>query len=215
MKTICLYFEIHQIIHLKRYRFFDIGTDHYYYDDFENERSIADIAERSYMPALSTLEEMIKASDRYFKVAFSLSGVGVEQLEMHAPQVLEKLQQLNETGCIEFLAEPYSHGLSSLTNEESFSRDVKKQCEKMKEYFGQMPKVLRNSSLIYSDDIGLQAARMGFKGMLTEGAKHVLGWKSPHYIYNCALAPHLKLLLRDVNLSDDISLRFNNSDWPG
>lgn len=215
MKTICLYFEIHQIIHLKRYRFFDIGTDHYYYDDFENERSIADIAERSYMPALNTLEEMIKASDRYFKVAFSLSGVGVEQLEMHAPQVLEKLQQLNETGCIEFLAEPYSHGLSSLTNEESFSRDVKKQCEKMKEYFGQMPKVLRNSSLIYSDDIGLQAARMGFKGMLTEGAKHVLGWKSPHYIYNCALAPHLKLLLRDVNLSDDISLRFNNSDWPG
>lgn len=215
MKTICLYFEIHQIIHLKRYRFFDIGTDHYYYDDFENERSIADIAERSYMPALNTLEEMIKASDRYFKVAFSLSGVGVEQLEMHAPQVLEKLQQLNETGCIEFLAEPYSHGLSSLTNEESFSRDVKKQCEKMKEYFGQMPKVLRNSSLIYSDDIGLQAARMGFKGILTEGAKHVLGWKSPHYIYNCALAPHLKLLLRDVNLSDDISLRFNNSDWPG
>ncbi len=134
---------------------------------------------------------------------------------MHAPQVLEKLQQLNETGCVEFLAEPYSHGLSSLTNEDCFSRDVKKQCEKMKEYFGQTPKVLRNSSLIYSDDIGLQAARMGFKGMLTEGAKHVLGWKSPHYIYNCALAPHLKLLLRDVNLSDDISLRFNNSEWPG
>lgn len=215
MKTICLYFEIHQIIHLKRYRFFDIGTDHYYYDNFENERSIADIAERSYMPALNTLQEMIQANGKYFKVAFSLSGVGIEQLEMHAPQVLEKLQQLNETGCVEFLAEPYSHGLSSLTNEDCFSRDVKKQCEKMKEYFGQTPKVLRNSSLIYSDDIGLQAARMGFKGMLTEGAKHVLGWKSPHYIYNCALAPHLKLLLRDVNLSDDISLRFNNSEWPG
>lgn len=215
MKTICLYFEIHQIIHLKRYRFFDIGTDHYYYDDFENERSIADIAERSYIPALNTLQEMIQANGKYFKVAFSLSGVGIEQLEMHAPQVLEKLQQLNETGCVEFLAEPYSHGLSSLTNEDCFSRDVKKQCEKMKEYFGQTPKVLRNSSLIYSDDIGLQAARMGFKGMLTEGAKHVLGWKSPHYIYNCALAPHLKLLLRDVNLSDDISLRFNNSEWPG
>ena len=215
MKTICLYFEIHQIIHLKRYRFFDIGTDHYYYDDFENEHSIADIAERSYMPALNTLQEMIQANGKYFKVAFSLSGVGIEQLEMHAPQVLEKLQQLNETGCVEFLAEPYSHGLSSLTNEDCFSRDVKKQCEKMKEYFGQTPKVLRNSSLIYSDDIGLQAARMGFKGMLTEGAKHVLGWKSPHYIYNCALAPHLKLLLRDVNLSDDISLRFNNSEWPG
>ena len=168
MKTICLYFEIHQIIHLKRYRFFDIGTDHYYYDDYENERSIADIAERSYMPALNTLLDMIKENGDYFKVAFSISGVGMEQLELHAPQVIEKLQELNATGCVEFLAEPYSHGLSSLKNEESFVADVKKQCVKMKEYFGKSPKVLRNSSLIYSDDIGMQAAQMGFVGMLTD-----------------------------------------------
>ena len=213
MKTICLYFEIHQIIHLKRYRFFDIGTDHYYYDDFENERTIADIAERSYMPALNTLLDMIKVSGKYFKVAFSLSGVGIEQLEMHAPQVLDKLQELNETGCVEFLAEPYSHGLASLINEDSFEAEVKKQCQKIKEYFGQVPKVLRNSSLIYNDDIGLKASHMGFKGMLTEGAKHVLGWKSPHYLYHCAMAPNLKLLLRDIRLSDDVSLRFNNSEW--
>lgn len=215
MKTICLYFEIHQIIHLKRYRFFDIGTDHYYYDDYENERSICDIAERSYMPSLNTLLGMIKEHKGYFKVAFSLSGVGIEQLEMHAPQVLEKLQELNETGCVEFLAEPYSHGLSSLANEETFAADVKKQCAKIEEYFGRKPTVLRNSSLIYSDDIGGQVAAMGFKGMLTEGAKHVLGWKSPHYVYNCNIAPNLKLLLRDVDLSDDISLRFNNSTWSG
>ena len=215
MKTICLYFEIHQIIHLKRYRFFDIGTDHYYYDDYENERSITDIAERSYMPALNTFSEMIREHGKAFKIAFSLSGTGIEQLEMHAPQVLEKLQELNETGCVEFLAEPYSHGLSSLSNEESFAADVKKQVKKIEEYFGKKPTVLRNSSLIYSDDIGLQAAALGFKGMLTEGAKHVLGWKSPHYVYNCASAPSLKLLLRDVELSDDISLRFNNSDWDG
>lgn len=215
MKTICLYFEIHHIIHLRRYRFFDIGTDHYYYDDYENENSITDIAERSYMPALNTLLEMIKDNGNYFKVAFSLSGVGMEQLEVHAPQVLEKLQELNETGCVEFLAEPYSHGLSSLVNEECFAAEVKRQCAKIEEYFGQSPKVLRNSSLIYSDDIGLQVAQMGFKGMLTEGAKHVLGWKSPHYVYSCALAPNLKLLLRDIRLSDDISLRFNNSSWSG
>ena len=215
MKTICLYFEIHQIIHLKRYRFFDIGTDHYYYDDYENERSISDIAERSYMPALNTLQQMIKENGKDFKVAFSLSGVGIEQLEMHAPQVLEKLQELNETGCVEFLAEPYSHGLSSLANEQSFARDIKKQCQKMEEYFGKKPTVARNSSLIYSDDIGAQVAALGFKGMLTEGAKHVLGWKSPHYVYNCNMAPNLKLLLRDVELSDDISLRFNNSEWDG
>ncbi len=215
MKTICLYFEIHQIIHLKRYRFFDIGTDHYYYDDYENERSISDIAARSYIPALETLHTMIKENNGYFKVAFSLSGVGMEQLEMHAPQVLAKLQALNETGCVEFLAEPYSHGLSSLANEESFAADVKKQAAKVEEYFGKKPTVLRNSSLIYSDDIGAQAAAMGFKGMLTEGAKHVLGWKSPHYVYNCNIAPNLKLLLRDVELSDDISLRFSNTEWEG
>ena len=215
MKTICLYFEIHQIIHLKRYRFFDIGTDHYYYDDYENERSISDIAERSYMPALNTLEQMIKEHGQYFKVAFSLSGTGIEQLEMHAPQVLEKLQDLAKTGCVEFLAEPYSHGLSSLANEQSFARDMKKQVQKIEEYFQQTPVVARNSSLIYSDDIGAQIAALGFKGMLTEGAKHVLGWKSPHYVYNCNIAPSLKLLLRDVELSDDISLRFNNAEWEG
>ena len=215
MKTICLYFEIHQIIHLKRYRFFDIGIDHYYYDDYENERSITDIAERSYMPALETLLDMIKQGNGYFKVTFSISGVGMEQLEMHAPQVIAKLQEINETGCAEFLAEPYSHGLSSLANEESFAADVKKQCDKMKDYFGKRPTILRNSSLIYSDDIGGQVAAMGFKGMLTEGAKHVLGWKSPHYIYHCPIAPNLNLLLRDVERSDDISLRFNNSDWEG
>ena len=215
MKTICLYFEIHQIIHLKRYRFFDIGTDHYYYDDYENDRTIGDIAERSYMPALNAFLEMIKEHGDYFKVAFSLSGVGIEQLEMHAPQVLAKLQELNDTGCVEFLAEPYSHGLSSLANEECFIADVKKQMAKMEEYFGKKPTVLRNSSLIYSDEIGNVAASMGFKGMLTEGAKHVLGWKSPHYVYNCCMAPNLKLLLRDVELSDDISLRFSNTDWPG
>lgn len=215
MKTICLYFEIHQNIQLKRYRFFDIGTDHYYYDDYEDERLITDVAKRSYMPALEALGEMLKEHPGFFKVAFSLSGVGMEQLEIHAPQVLEKLQELNQTGCVEFLAEPYSHGLASLANEESFAKEVKRQCQKMKEYFGKEPKVLRNSSLIYSDDIGAQAAQMGFKGMLTEGARHVLGWKSPHYVYNCALAPNLKLLLRDVNLSDDISLRFSNVDWEG
>ena len=213
MKTICLYFEIHQPVHLKRYRFFEIGTDHYYYDDYENERSIAEVAQKSYVPALTAMLEMTKTYGKAFKVAFSLSGVAIELLEIYAPEVIELLQQLAETGCVEFLAEPYSHGLSSLANEEVFIEETKRMAKKIKEMFGHTPKVLRNSSLIYSDDIGAQAARMGFKGMLTEGAKHVLGWKSPHYVYHCCMAPDLKLLLRDVELSDDLSLRFNNSDW--
>lgn len=213
MKTICLYFEIHQIIHLKRYRCFDIGRDHYYYDDYEKERCITEIAEKSYIPALVTLIEMAKANAGAFKVALSLSGVGLEQLEIHAPRVIELLQELNETGCVEFLAEPYSHGLSSLANEDCFREEVMRMSNKVKEVFGQTPKVFRNSSLIYSDAIGGIIAEMGFKGMLTEGAKHVLGWKSPHYLYHCAENPNLKLLLRDYKLSDDISLRFSNSEW--
>ena len=213
MRTICLYFEIHQIIHLKRYRFFDIGTDHYYYDDYANETSINDVAERSYIPALNTLIEMVKNSGGAFKVAFSISGVALEQLEIYAPAVIDLLHQLNETGCCEFLAEPYSHGLSSLANEDCFKEEVMRQSAKMKQMFGKAPKVFRNSSLIYNDEIGAMVAALGFKGMLTEGAKHVLGWKSPHYVYHCSMNPNLKLLLRDFKLSDDISLRFSNSEW--
>ena len=212
MKKICLYFEIHQIIHLKRYRFFDIGRDHYYYDDYENERSINDIAERSYVPALQTLIQMCKDNPE-FKVAFSLSGVGLEQLEFHAPQVVDLLQEINSTGQVEFLCEPYSHGLASLANEESFAAEVKHMSDTIKDKFGKRPKVFRNSSLIYNDDIGAQVAAMGFKGILTEGAKQVLGWKSPHYIYHCASDPRLKLLLRDIKLSEDITERFSRQDW--
>ena len=213
MKTICLYFEIHNIINLKRYRCFDIGRDHYYYDDYENERSINDVAERSYIPALGTLIEMAKANNGAFKVALSVSGVALEQLETYSPRVIELLHELNETGCVEFLCEPYSHGLSSLANEECFRDDVERMRIKVKQMFGKEPKVFRNSSLIYSNEIGSIIADMGFKGILTEGAKHVLGWKSAHYLYHCAYNQNLKVLLRDFKLSDDISLRFNNSEW--
>ena len=213
MKTVCLYFEIHQNIHLKRYRFFDIGTDHYYYDDYENERSISETAERSYVPALEALIEMAERYGSYFKCAISLSGCAIEQLENHAPQVIELLQKLGETGCVEFLAEPYSHGFSSLKNPECFKEEVTRLCKKVKALFGQDPKIFRTSCLIYSDEIGEMVANMGFKGMLAEGAKHVLGWKSPHFVYHCNRNPNLKLLLRDYSLSEDISFRFNDSSW--
>ena len=213
MKTICLYFEIHQPNHLKRYRFFDIGTDHYYYDDYENERSTQETAQRSFIPSLKTMLEMAQIYGNEFKVALSISGVALELIEQYAPEVVELLQQLNETGCVEFLAEPYSHGLASLGNTECFIDEVKRQAKKMKQLFGRTPKVMRNSSLIYNDEIGAVIAGIGFKGVMVEGAKHILGWKSPHYVYSCAHDNRLSLLLRDYKLSDDISLRFNNSTW--
>lgn len=156
---------------------------------------------------------MVKNNGGAFKVAFSISGVALEQLEIYSPAVIDLLHQLNDTGCCEFLCEPYSHGLSSLANEECFREEVSRMSANIKQVFGQTPKVFRNSSLIYSNEIGSVVASMGFKGILTEGAKHVLGWKSPHYVYHCAYNPNLKILLRDFKLSDDISLRFSNSDW--
>lgn len=215
MKTICLYFEIHQVIHLKRYRFFDIGTDHYYFDDYANETGITYIANNSYIPALKALIEMSRENKGYFKVALSLSGVGIEQLERYAPNVIDLLHELNQTGSLELLAEPYSHGLSTLApnGEEGLIEETRRLSDKIFEMFGQRPKVFRNSSLIYNDDIGAMVAGMGFKGMLTEGAQHILGWKSPHYLYYCNMNPELKVLLRDFKLSDDISLRFSDRSW--
>ena len=213
MKTVCLYFEIHQNIHLKRYRFFDIGTDHYYYDDYENERSISETAEHSYIPALKALIEMAHRYGDYFKCAFSLSGTAIELLEQYSPEVLELLDELNQTGCVEFLAEPYSHGFSSIKCPECFRQEVERVSKKIKSLFGKAPKVLRNSCLMYSDDIGELVADMGFKGMLAEGAKQTLGWKSPHFVYHCCRNPKLKLLLRDPALSEDISYRFNDHSW--
>ena len=213
MKTICLYFEIHQPIHLKRYRFFDIGTDHYYYVDSENERVITELYETSYKPALQTMLDMIAENGKDFKVAFSISGVSLELIEQYVPEMLELLGQLAATGCVEFLAEPYSHGLSSLGNTENFVAETKRQAKKIKQLFGQTPKVFRNSSLIYDDEIGATVADMGFKGVMVEGAKHILGWKSPHYIYSCAQDSRLLPLLRDYKLSDDIGLRFNDASW--
>ena len=213
MKTVCLYFEIHQNIHLKRYRFFDIGTDHYYYDEAENETAITETADKSYVPALNTLLEMLDTYGDYFKFAISLSGCAIDQLENHAPQVIDLLQRLAKTGKVEFLAEPYSHGFSSIKNPDCFKEEVGRLCNKVKSIFGQEPRVFRNSCLIYSDEIGQLVSEMGFKGMLAEGARHVLGWKSPHFVYNCNCAPNLKLLLRDFRLSEDISLRFSNHNW--
>ena len=213
MKTICLYFEIHQPIHLKRYRFFDIGTDHYYYDDYENERVINELFEKSYTPALQTMLDMIAENGKAFKVAFSISGVSLELIEQYAPEMLDLLGRLAATGCVEFLAEPYSHGLSSLGNVDNFISETKRQAKKIKQLFGQSPKVFRNSSLLYDDEIGAMVADMGFKGVMVEGAKHILGWKSPHYIYSCAQDSRLSLILRDYKLSDDIGLRFNDASW--
>jgi alpha-amylase len=213
MKTICFYFQIHQPFRLKRYRFFDIGADHYYYDDFSNEDIIHGIAERTYFPANRMLLDLINEYNGKFKIAFSISGVMLEQMEIYVPEAIDQFKELAKTGCVEFLGETYDHSLSSLYDPEEFEKQVHAHSKKIQLLFNQKPKVFRNTELIYNDDIAQQVSFMGFMAMLTESAKHVLGWKSPNYLYASASAPQLKLLTRNMKFSDDISYRFSNYDW--
>lgn len=212
MKAICFYFQIHQPFRLKRYRFFDIGNDHYYYDDFSNDDIVTRIAQRSYMPAAESLLRMLEQYPN-FRFALSLTGVALEQCEQYVPEFIDLLKKLAATGRVEFLAETYAHSLSSLTDPDEFANQVKVHNEKIHELFGVKPKVFRNTELIYCDEMASQILAMGYKGVITEGAKHILGWKSPNYVYSAASAPKLKILLRNAKLSDDIAKRFSNTDW--
>ena len=214
MKSVCFYFNIHQPFRLKRYRFFDIGNDHYYYDDFANDEIITRLAETSYIPMCETLLKMIEDSNREFKCAISISGTAIEQLQLYVPECIDLLKKLADTGCVEFLGGTYAHGLSSLEDIEEFIREVKDHDDLVQRLFGVKTKLFANTELIYDDDIAAIVASIGYKAMLTEGAKHILGWKSPNYVYAAATAPKLKLLFTNRKLQEDITHNFNNPSWP-
>lgn len=214
MKNVCFYFKIHQPYRLKRYRFFDIGNDHYYYDDFANDEIITRLAENSYMPMCDTILDMIRETNGTFKCTVSVSGTALEQLQLYVPECVDRLKQLADTGCVEFLSGTFAHSLASLEDPEEFIREVKMENDIIYRTLGIKPKTFANTELIYDDDIAMLINDMGFKTCLTVGAKHVLGWKSPNYVYNAATAPKLKVLLTNDKLSDDIARNFNNPEWP-
>jgi alpha-amylase len=213
MRTICFYFQVHQPFRLKRYKFFDIGHDHYYYNDFDNRNIMRKVAEKCYLPANKVFLDLIREYGSKFKIAYSISGVAIDQFEMFAPDVLDSFKALVDTGNVEILSETYAHSLSSLISKEEFERQVVLHREKVKQVLGVVPTVFRNTELIYSDQIGEYVANLGYKAMITEGAKHILGWKSPNYLYCNAINPKLKLLLKNFKLSDDIAFRFSNREW--
>ena len=213
MKTVCFYFQIHQPQRLKQYRFFNIGNDHYYYDDYANEDVMHQMAEVSFVPANRLLLEMIQENKGKFKVAFSISGVALDQMEFYAPEVIDGFKQLADTGCVEFLSETQAHSLSSLIDPEEFKIQVEEHDKKIESLFGLKPKVFRNTELIYSDELATQIQAMGFDGVVMEGAKHLLGWKSPNFVYQSASNPKLKLLLRNSRFSEDMATRFSNYSW--
>jgi alpha-amylase len=217
MRSICLYFQVHQPFRLRTYRFFDIGADHYYYDDYQNKRIAKRIAGDCYLPANEVLLGLINEYGSAFKVTFSISGTAIEQFKKYTPGVIESFKRLAKTGNVEFLAETYSHSLVGLNNPDEFKRQVQEHAATIKELFGVIPTAFRNTELVYSNSIAGQVLEMGYKTMLTEGAKQLLGWKSPNFLYCSAPHQRLKLLLRNYQLSDDITFRFSQqawSEWP-
>lgn len=213
MKTVCFYFQVHQPWRLKTYRFFNMGNDHNYLDDFTNRSIMQKVARECYLPMNALLLNLIKKYDGALRCTFSITGSAVEQFKAYAPEVLESFKRLAETGCVEFLGETYSHSLSSLYSVEEFKQEVKLHSQMLKEEFGVKPTAFRNTELIYSDDIAKAVEGMGFKTMLAEGARHILGWKSPNFVYTDANDNKLRLLLRNYKLSDDIAFRFSNEGW--
>lgn len=212
-KSICLYFQVHQPTRLRLYRFFDIGRDSHYYDDFTDRTILQRIARRCYLPMNKLLLDLIEKHKGDFKVTFSITGSALEQFDRYEPEVIDSFRKLADTGCVEFLAETYYHSLASLASASEFKHQVEKHSKAIEDHFGVKPTAFRNTELIYSDAIGKQVYDLGFKTMLTEGAKHILGWKSPDYIYTDPLQKHLKLLLRNYTLSDDIAFRFSDKGW--
>ncbi len=214
MKTVCFYFQVHQPWRVKTYRFFQMGNDHNYLDDFTNRAIMQKVARECYLPMNALLLSLIEENKGAFKCSFSITGSAIEQFKAYAPEVLESFKKLAETGCVEFLGETYSHSLSSLYSVDEFKQEVKLHTQMLKAEFGVKPTAFRNTELIYSDDIAKAVEGLGFKTMLAEGAKHILGWKSPNFVYTDAVDNKLRLLLRNYKLSDDIAFRFSNEGWP-
>ena len=217
MTDIVFYFQVHQPFRLRRYTFFDIGHRHDYFDDEENARILRRVAEKCYRPMNALLLDQIERHAGALRLAFSLSGTVIDQLEAWSPETLESFVALARTGCVEFLCETSHHSLAALARPEEFARQVAAQSERVTRLFGRRPTTFRNTELVCSNAIAAQVEALGFDGMLAEGADPLLGWRSPHHVYRTEGTASLKLLLRDYAFSDDIAFRFSNrawSEWP-
>jgi alpha-amylase len=211
MASVCFYFQVHQPFRLRRYSVFD--TDRHYFDDYKNAEIARKVAHKCYLPANRMLLETIQAHEGRFRVAFSVTGVALEQFEKYVPEVMETFHHLAATGCVEFLDETYYHSLSFLYSREEFRAQVELHRAMVKRLFNQEPRVFRNTELIYNNDMAHFVSHMGYDAILAEGADHILGYRSPNFVYRPPHAPRLKLLLKNYRLSDDIAFRFSNRAW--
>ena len=213
MKNICFCFQMHAPYKMKRYRFFEIGQDHYYYDDMQTEEHLEYLVHASYLPLCNTIKEMIRLSKGRFHCALSVSGTTLEMFQQFAPEMIDVLDELAATGCVEFVATPYAYSLASVYSETEAIEQLQLQQAMVKELFGVESTTICNTELVYSDEIAVQLYQQGYKTVMTEGAKHILSWKSPNYVYQSASAPKMKVLLRNANMSDELAFHFSDPNW--
>ncbi|MCK5271514.1 MAG: glycoside hydrolase family 57 protein [Sedimentisphaerales bacterium] len=212
MASVCFYFQVHQPSRLRRYSIFD--TESNYFDDYKNAQICRKVAHKCYLPANRLMLKLIDRHEGRFKISYSITGTVLEQLEAYAPEVLSTFQALAQTGCVEFLCESYYHSLAFLYSKTEFAQQVRMHQQRTEELFGQKPEVFRNTELIYNNDLAHFVKEMGFKAVLCEGADHVLGYRSPNFVYQPAGIKGIKMLLKNYRLSDDIAFRFSNRGWP-
>ena len=210
-KNLVLYFQVHQPLRLRKFNFFDIGSGSAYFDDHLNQKILEQIARDCYLPANMLLLKLIRKNPR-LRVAFSISGITLDQLEEHTPEVLHSFRALAETGCVEFLAETQYHSLACMIRGQEFEEQVIEHVEKIYQHLGVRPAIFRNTELIYNDDIGRRVARLGFRGIFCDGVEKILGYRSAHHLYEHPQEKNLKILLRNYRLSDDIAFRFRQGN---
>lgn len=217
MSSICFYFQVHQPYRIDKFRHTDIGSGRKYFSDqgetdLNNAKVLRKVALKCYLPANQTFLSLLKRHPE-LRLSYSFSGVFLQQLQEYAPEVLDSFKALVDTGQVEVLSETYYHSLSFLHSKKEFIRQIDQHRILIKKLFNVEPTVYRNTELIYSNEVAEIISQLGYKAMLMEGADHVLGWRSPNYIYHAYNNPDLKLLLKNYRLSDDIAFRFSNRDW--
>lgn len=213
MTSLVFYFQVHQPFRLRHFSFFDIGSGESWFDDGSNDFIVRRVAEKCYLPMNALMLRRIEELEGRFRIAYSISGTALEQFERWSPETLESFQALARTGCVEFLSETSHHSLAFLDAPDEFERQVRTHTDRIEALFGARPTVFRNTECVISNDVAQAVERMGFDGLIGEGADRLLGWRSPRHIYRPTGCERLKLLLRDYEFSDDIAFRFSNKEW--
>ena len=215
MKSVVLYFHVHQPYRLRQYSFFEIARGRRYFDDELNEKIVRRVTDNCYLPVTDLLRRAVERTDGRFRCALSITGTLLDQMERWAPEALRAFQALAATGGAEFVAETSHHSLASLGDEAEFREQVRTHAKRLERLFGTPPRTFRNTELVFDDRVARIAEDLGFDALLGEGADHLLGWRAPHTVFRPEGCDRIGLLLRAYHNSDDIAFRFSNRAWEG